>query len=156
VIGFAGTQAYPEMANRLWLVLDLGGVIASALLGGWLRRPAPKDPNRSRIGIGWLMLFVYGILWLLLLVPEAFHAHWMSHNLDWGHRIGAFWCTVAMFGYIMMGLWLSRFLLWLGLLITALTLIGLFFLPAYFYLWMAVTGGGALLAAGIYIRQTWR
>ncbi len=43
----------------------------------------------------------------------------------------------------------------LGLVITALALIGYFFLPDIFYLWMAFLGGGGMIALGVYIRNRW-
>jgi hypothetical protein len=61
-----------------------------------------------------------------------------------------------MFGYLVMGLWLGRFFLWLGLLVTATTLVGYYFVSDYFFLWMALTGGGSLIAAGVFIRKFWR
>ena len=154
--GFAVTQFWPDAAGRLWTWLGIGGITASIFLGGWFRQTPNANPRRGRIGLSWLMLLAYAFVWLLLLVPSLARSAGMGHVPDQGHRISAFCCTVGMFGYIIMGLWLSRFLLWLGFLITALTLIGFFLLPGYFYIWMAITGGGALFAVGIYVRLAWR
>ena len=61
-----------------------------------------------------------------------------------------------MFAYVIMGLWLDRFLLWLGVLVTVTTLIGFFFAPHYFFLWAAAAGGGSLVVSGAFIRKFWR
>lgn len=155
-VGFMVTQLFDPIAFRVWLALDGIGVVASLYLGGWFRGSALSDPHRNRIGTSWLILIGYAVIWLMLLLPGAFGRHAPARGLDWGHRIGAFWCEVAMFGYVIMGLWLSPFLLRLGLLVSVLTLAGLILLPGCFYLWMAVMGGGALAAAGLYIRIAWR
>lgn len=56
-------------------------------------------------------------------------------------QLNAVFSTVAMFGYIVIGLWFSSyFMVWLGLAVTATTLIGFYFLPYYYCLWMVVTG----------------
>jgi len=54
-----------------------------------------------------------------------------------------------------MSLLLSFTSVWWGLAITALALIGYFLLPGIFYLWMAVLGGGGMIALGLYIRNRW-
>jgi hypothetical protein len=95
------------------------------------------------VGLAWLVVFGYMILWGILLHPDK--ASGM-----------AFFCTVPMCGYVICGLWLSRFWIWLGLIVTGLTIAGLSFMPAWFALWMAVTGGGSLILSGLFIRKFWR
>lgn len=70
--------------------------------------------------------------------------------------IYAYTCLVVMQAYVVAGLWTDSYLFWLGLLITALILTGLFLFPGIFWLWMAVCGGGALLLTGFYVRHFWR
>ena len=71
-------------------------------------------------------------------------------------RSAAYFATVAMFGYVVGGLWLSRFFVCLGLAVTALTVLGLILFPEHFYLWMALIAGGSLILSGIYIRRAWK
>jgi hypothetical protein len=62
-----------------------------------------------------------------------------------------------MFAYVVIGLWFeSWFLAVLGILVTVLTMAGYAWWPAYYCLWMAVTGGGALFGSGLYLRLRWR
>ncbi len=44
---------------------------------------------------------------------------------------------------------------WWAVPITALALAGYFLLPDIFYLWMAILGGGGMIALGLYIRSRW-
>jgi hypothetical protein len=72
------------------------------------------------------------------------------------HKLTAYFSIVPMFAFVLFGLWIGRFLVWIGLVVTALILLGYYFLPGYFYLWMAMTGGGTLLLSGIFIRKFWK
>ena len=65
--------------------------------------------------------------------------------------------TVAIsFGYVFVGLWLSPVLLWSGLALTALAILGWLLMPAYLGYWMAFLGGGGLIGLGIYILSAWK
>jgi len=44
---------------------------------------------------------------------------------------------------------------WWTLPITALALVGYFLLPGFFYLWMAILGGGGMIPLALYIRARW-
>lgn len=110
-----------------------------------------KAPVKNSSGLWWRMfwfwtfLFIYIFIWLSILAPFS------------GLQCNAFICTVVMFAYIVLGLWFeSYFMVFLGLAVTAATLIGYHFLTPYYCLWMAVMGGGALLGTGLYIRICWR
>ena len=63
---------------------------------------------------------------------------------------------VAMQAYVVAGLWTDTYLLWAGLLVTVLVLAGVVLFPAIFWIWMAVCGGGTLIATGFYVRHGWR
>ena len=60
-----------------------------------------------------------------------------------------------MLGQLAMGLLFSFSSIWWALPITALALVGYFLLPGIFYLWMAILGGGGMIALGLYIRSRW-
>ena len=133
VVGFTSAHFYPHLL----------------ICTRWRGKAATKTPASQNIAwriLGfWLLLFAFASLWLLLLTPSR------------GIQVCAFFCTVAMFGYVVIGLWSgSYFMFWLGLTVTSLTLLGYHLFPDYFYLWMSPMGGGALLGTGIYIRLRWR
>jgi hypothetical protein len=155
VVGYSGQQFLPHSSQATWAVLIAFGTIAS-LLSGFRQAPV-KNPSFSlmgRFGLAWLMLFAYGFLWATFLGPwETPHG---AYGALLDRKLAAFTCTICMFAYVIMGLWLGRFLLYLGALVTLTTLVGYFFVPTYFYAWMAVTGGGSLMATGLFIRKFWR
>ena len=150
VVAFISVHFYPRRAPYIFNTLNAVGIVGTILIcRKWPARAATKTPASDKIlwrifGF-WFLLFAFASLWLLLLSPAK------------GIQVSAFLCTVAMFGYVVLGLWLgSYFMVWLGLMVTALTLLGYYVLPGYFYLWMSPMGGGALLGTGIYIRVRWR
>lgn len=154
IVGFADTQFYPDNAGRLWWLLNIAGMAATFALSVWRR--SIKSPASNLIFVCWCVLIGYGALWCLLLVPWVLPGMARVHVPPLGVRLPAFFCTVAMCGYVIMGLWLSRLILWIGLVVTAITVIGYYALPSWFYLWMAVFGGGSFLAAGLLTRKYWR
>ncbi len=150
VVGFASVHFYPRRAGYIFNTLNAIGIVGTILIcRKWPHKVATKTPASQNffwrfLGL-WFLLFAFALLWLLLLTPSR------------GIQVCAFFCTVAMFGYVVIGLWFgSYFMVWLGLTVTGLTFLGYYLFPDYFYLWMSPMGGGALLATGIYIRVCWR
>jgi hypothetical protein len=147
----------------LWPFLIVSGALASWFFGA-RSRPRADSALGARIGIFWLVLFAYAVLWFFLLHSEihpgrpgvSFDALSADNEEAVRQQLGVFCATIAMFAYVVGGLWLGRFFIWLGAGVTILTVAGYFFAPAWFNLWMAVTGGGSLIVAGLYIRRYWR
>jgi len=154
-VGYAQTQFFPDSARWSWIALDLVGIVGTIVL---VRRSPAKTPHRGRAGLGWLVLFGYAVLWVNLLGPwEMIHRpEWAAYAPHMTRKITAYFATIPMFGYVLIGLWLDRFFIWLGAVVTLATLVGYYFVPDYFYLWLAVTGGGSLIAGGVIIRKFWR
>jgi len=141
-IGFTATQFSPHVAGWYWAALNTIGTI-----GTWLIISQSKSKFNRQVGgrlfLALVILSCYAILWGFMLHPS-------------GHAGMAFYLTVGTCAYVMMGLWLSRVLLWLGLIVTGLTLAGLYLLPDWFALWMGITGGGALILSGLSICKSWK
>jgi hypothetical protein len=149
--GFAALYLAPRRGGMVFAVLDGIGLLATIFIAwrAWPTRGSLRGTDVSRMArnifLFWLVLFAYAGAWLLILHPAR------------GMQVGALLVMVAMLGYITTGLWTSNaFLIWLGLVVTALTLFGFYAIPGYFNLWMAPTGGAAVLGTGIYIRIRWR
>jgi hypothetical protein len=142
VLGYGLTQFFPLQAGLFWMPLVVIGSVGSWTIG--VRKAAVKGSIGWRIGVFWFTLFAYAGLWLFLLAPFN------------ETRIGAFMATVPMFAYVVGGLWFGRFFVFLGLGVTAATILGVVAGGNYFNLWMAVAGGGALIWSGIYINRNWK
>lgn len=156
MLGYSCSQFAPGMSQTVWLCL-----VALGALGSWnwgsRSKPRFRSANASRIGLGWLVLFAYALFWFFLLHLDNQTGHTRLHlRANSGEQSGAYFATVPMFAYVLSGLWLGRFFIWLGTTVTLLTVVGYFFVPGWFCLWMAITGGGSLIVAGLYIRRFWR
>ena len=148
VVSFMAAQFYLAYAHYIfWSMGAIGGIGSFVISRSSHTRPLVKTSIRSgrRLLWFWILLFVYAFIWLAILAPFN------------GMQLNAVFSTAAMFGYIVMGLWFgSYFMVWLGLAVTATTLTGFYLIPHYYCLWMAFTGGGAILCTGLYIRFRWR
>jgi len=134
----------------IFTVLDVLGIGATAYFlhraphQTIMRSPQTRSLCRHIWGF-WLILAVFAGIWGVLLQPST------------GRQLGVFLCTLSMFAYVVMGLWImSYFMVWIGFGVTALTLLGYYLVPGYFNLWMAVMGGGTLSFTGWYIYRHWR
>jgi hypothetical protein len=147
LFGFTASHFTPnKTAGYIWLGLDILGGVLSAVIGIRMNRNI-RSPSAvasgKRIAWFWLLLFFYCIATIGVAWPVD------------GMELAMFIIFFVMVGWMAMGLLLSFASIWWGLVITALALIGYFFLPDIFYLWMAILGGGGMIALGIYIRNRW-
>lgn len=149
---FSVTQFAPHAAGWAWLAGDGVGLAGTAWLGWVLPRHGPVLSESSkrlgrRLGGFWLALFVFAGGWLAVL--------WPWHGVE----LGVFGVTLVMFAYVVMGLWLEmRFMTVLGFVVAGLAFAGYFVspeLPGWVNLWLAVVGGGSLLASGVYLKVRW-
>jgi hypothetical protein len=145
IAGYIGLHFSQRVGGHMFAVLDVLGIVATCMIA---RRWPLKGPQARATSLGlmafWLLLCAYATIWIMLLRPVA------------SVQIGAFLCTVCMFGYVVIGLWFrSPFMIALGLAVTVLTVAGFYLIPHYFYLWIALTGGGTVMGTGLYIRR-WR
>ena len=146
LIGFTCTQFLPEIAGTIWTGLSiLGGILGGVLgfrQGRRVRSPATA-PTAKRVGVFWLFLVPYSIAIIAIARPTD------------GKQAALFVILFIMLGQLAMGMLFSFSSVWWALPITALALIGYFFLADIFYLWMAILGGGGMIALGLYIRYRW-
>ena len=150
IISYTAAHFYLSYAFYIFTAEAVVGSVGTAVIFWLLLSKAPVRDTSSpdilwRIALFWISLYVYAVIWLFLFAP---------YN---GRQCNVFLCTVAMFAYVVMGLWFtSRFMIVLGLAVTAATLVGYYFIVTYYCLWMAIIGGVAFLGAGLYIRLRWR
>ncbi len=147
LLGFGATHFFGPHDPRTawaWAILDTAGAVLSFAVGAWLSRRL-RSPRGGALGLFWMAWLVYAALILYFARP-------LSEK-----QISLLIALFAMMGYVTSGLlYRSRWLVGLGLTVTVLIVLGYVAWPAGFDLWMAVLGGGSLLAAGTYIYYAWR
>jgi hypothetical protein len=124
-------------------VCFVAGMISS--LVGFLQGRQVKQPVNQRFVIAIGALIAFAVIFMFVLQPQP--------TLK---SIYAYTCLVVLQAYVIAGLWTDTYLLWLGIIVTVLVLVGYFLLPQLFWPWMAAFGGGSLIASGFYVRYFWR
>ncbi len=134
--GVAGLRVFP------WI--SLAGVIASVVIGVRQSSTIRLPVDRRFIGVLAASL-LFGLGWILVLggPPSP-------------QRVFAYIGLLVAQAYVISGFWFDTYLLWLGLAVAAAILLGLFVFPAFFWIWIAVFGGGTLIATGFYVRYFMR
>jgi hypothetical protein len=131
----------PRYGGGIWITVNVLNVVTVAVISIVDR---PKTGVRSfdfRVLAAFLLFFGFGLLCTQVLGHFG------------GRQQGTFWPIYFMLFYCLAGLWFGRAFLVIGLSITALTLIGYFFIAgATFLLWMAAVNGGGLILSGLWMR----
>jgi MFS family permease len=150
VAAYTASHFYLKYADVIFGAMAGVGLLGTFFVLRRVKQTMPvKEPAEEklnwRIGGLWWLLFIYAFIWLNLFRPVN------------GMQMNAFISTAVMFAYVIIGLWFAAyFMVWLGLAVTATTLIGFYLLTPYYCLWMAVTAGGLLLGTGLYLHAKWR
>lgn len=139
-LGYSGSYFFPPYTNLIWLVIAVTGTAISVILGK-RARPAGEQKFSWKFFFSWLS--AVGAITSVLTIFYPFS----------GMQIGSLFPLMIGWAYVVLGIWMGARLAITGLFIVALTLVGFFYLPAYFMLWMALVGGGGLLAGGLWLRS---
>lgn len=139
--GNIATYVAPRYAYYIWPGINALNVIAVAVISVLSYRRTGVRAFDFRVFAAFLLFYGFGILCVSVLG----HFGW--------RELSVFWPVYFMLFYCLAGLWFGRAFLTIGLSITALTLIGYFFIGGgLFMLWMAAVNGGGLMLSGFWMR----
>jgi hypothetical protein len=139
--GNIATYVAPRYAYYIWPGINALNVIAVAVISVLSYRRTGVRAFDFRVFAAFLLFYGFGILCVSVLG----HFGW--------RELSVFWPVYFMLFYCLAGLWFGRAFLTIGLSITALTLIGYFFIGGgMFLLWMAIVNGGGLVVSGLWMR----
>ena len=140
IVGYGLSWARPDFVWT-WPVLSLIGVVGSFWIGSRGRAESERPSDWRYLGT-FIAVFLF-IFALFAVMPPQTNA-----------QAGAFFPLLVALMYALVGIWARGLrLLITGVVLAALTLVGFFYLPAYFLLWMAVVGGGGLILGGVWLRS---
>ena len=153
MVGYAGSDLIPRLTgnpqsiNGLWTGLTIIGIAGSTIIGR--RQHRAQDPEGYRAGraMGLRWGATFAALWLFMIT--TFLVMRPANPMV----SGAFVPLVVATVYAVFGIWKGLRFLFAGIAVAALTLIGFFYLPQYFLLWMAAVGGGSLVLVGMWLRK---
>src|SRR5437763_6659600 len=144
VLVFAGnlaTYLWPRYSGYIWIVVNATGVVGTFAFSAFDHQPTGVLHFDFRIATAFLLFFAFGI----------FCSSVLGHYTP--RQMGTFWPIYSMLFYILAGLWFGRAFVAIGIGISALTLIGYFFIKSdIFLLWMALVCGGGLILGGLWMR----
>lgn len=141
-IAYLLNQIAPAMTGPTWLGAWASAFAGTALISWrWKRRSPAQHRTAMRFVWAQVVLILFGFLFLWLLAPAS------------PRQVAAFFPLIFMMGYMIAGLWLGRFFILCGILVSALTVIGYLYSGPWLPLWMAFANGGALIAGGLYLRK---
>lgn len=141
-LAYLANQFLPAVAGSVWLAAWSTGFVGTALINWrWKRRSSDKHRMAMRLVWAQVVLILFGFLFLWLLPPSS------------PRQVTAFFPLLFMMGYVIAGLWLGRFFIVCGLLVSILTVTGYLYGGSWLPLWMAFANGGALIAGGLYLRK---
>lgn len=135
------TYLYPRQAGYAWIAVYVAGTAASFPISAF---GYPSTRIRT-IDVRTLVAF-------LLFIAFGIFCCWFGHFTP--RQQGTFWPLYCMLIYTIVGLWVGPAFVAIGLGITALTLIGYFFIGPAFDLWMAFVNGGGLILGGLWMRRS--
>jgi len=141
------TEFRPDLSGIAWLALTVAGSVGSVVLATRRSRRQCAAPDADAAPYTWHWGAAYGVVFayfiaaqlvLPALNPRQLSA-WMS--LFWG------------FVYMFAGVWRTWRLFAIGSATAALVLFGYFELDRWYFLWIGLVGGGALIAGGLWLRR---
>jgi hypothetical protein len=142
---FAGNLAnwaWPRYGGYIWISVNVLNVVAVAAINIFGHSRTGVRAFDLRMLTAFLLFFAFGIFCSSVLGDFT------------PRQMGAFWPIYFMLFYILAGLWVGWAFVAIGLGITALTLIGYFFVGGFAFLpWMAFVNGGGLVLGGLWMRR---
>ena len=133
--GFAAFR--PELSWLAWAVL----VPLAALADVAIARRAKRAAGARRMAGLFATFLAFITATAVIMRPRE------------ANQMAAFVPLVVAVAYVVLGLMAGPRLVWTGIALGALTLLGFFAFPAAFMAWMAVVGGGALVLGGVWLNR---
>ena len=135
--------SHPHFIPSMWFFLVFfGGLITVVGVNAarWRRGGSGRQPIDIRPAVAVLASQFFVFLWIYL------------GHLGWREQV-AFAPTIFGTLFFVFGLWAGRLLSLIGAVLVGLTLAGYAWAANWFDVWMAAVGGGALIAAGVWLRS---
>lgn len=148
-------QGWPGVCHGLWFFLIAIGMLVTLMTEK--SRSAPvKNTVGKRIGFFWMALYGYFFLGMTIFGPYLNYPV-LNSTPGGAKTIAAINTIIPMFAYVVMGLWLEmNSFIYMGVGLTALTVVAYFLFNPIFFPFMALVGGGILFGCGFSMRIRWK
>lgn len=126
------------MIAGTWIVLSVLANFVSVTMSIRMARKF-QSPMGARIGAMLPIFILFGVVGAFFVNPTG------------PREINLLIYLFVMLWLAVMGLWVKLSMLWISLIFTGLMLFGYMVLPDYFFLWLAIVGGGAMIGSGLFL-----
>jgi uncharacterized membrane protein YeaQ/YmgE (transglycosylase-associated protein family) len=140
--GYLNSYLLPRSAGYGWIAVYVAGIVGSVAISAFQHVRSGVRTFDIRMLVAFLLFIAFG----------AFCSGVLGHLTP--RQMGTFWPIYFMLVYTIAGLWVGQAFVAIGLGITALTLIGYYFIGNAFDLWMAFVNGGGLILGGLWMRRS--
>lgn len=140
-IGYSLSFCFQGAAGFIWPVVIAAGLGGSVITGAVSARREGVHTFDARMFTAFVAFIAFGFVWSVALGGFT------------PRQLAAFWPSYFMLPYIMVGVWIGRAFVAIGVSVIALTVIGYYAAGPWFTLWMAVVNGGGLLLGGWWMRR---
>jgi len=146
VLVFAGNIAtwfWPREGNYVWIAVNVVGLAGMFAISALTQSRTGVRSFDLRVLMAYVLFFAFGYFCSTVL------GHFTPRQQ------GTFWPIYFMLFYSMAGLWFGYAFIAIGVCISALTLIGYYFVVGFSFLpWMALVNGGGLILGGLWMRRS--
>lgn len=146
------THFYLSWVWIIWSTLGLIGWLAMCLISAYQKRKGFPTRN-SQYNTLWWQEFAF---WTTFYAFIAISLYLFKPRS--GIVINAYIILMIMLAYIIQGIWNRElFMIGLGIIISAGTMVGVYWIPVSLYcFWMALAAGGLMVTTGIYLHVKYR
>lgn len=125
----------------VWIAVMLAGVAGGFVIHAVRSRGLRGAPGDRRLLYALVLLVAFGFLWAYLLHPSD------------AHRLGAYWPTLFMFGFIVAGLWIGRPFVVYGVVVTAMVVAGTLWPSSWLHALAQLALSAGMIAGGLWLRR---
>jgi hypothetical protein len=141
-VGYIATFLSPRNGATAWIAVYAVGIAGSFVVSRFDHAREGVRTFDFRMFAAFVLFVAFGVFCSVVL------GHFTPRQM------GTFWPIYFMLVYTIAGLWVGYAFVAIGLGITALTLIGYFFVGDAFDLWIAFVNGGGLMLGGLWMRRS--
>jgi hypothetical protein len=141
--GYGLTELAPHSAGIIWLLISSLGCAATVVIVAVRMHARPSEARDWRLIWAMIAMTAFGAAWSFVLGPVVPR-----------QMMYAFQPSLFLLGLMLVGLWLGRFFVILGLVGIVLIVIGYLQAEPWLRLWMVAVQSGTLILGGVWLGRS--
>jgi hypothetical protein len=150
--GYLLSYFYLRWVWAIWITVGLFGGLGMWLISRHQKRSSFPTRNGQYMQLWWKPIAFWTAFYAFIFISL-----YMFRPRS-GIVLNAYIILTVMLAYIILGIWNNElFMIGLGIVISAATIMGVYLVPEGMYcFWMALTAGGVMVSTGIYLQVKYR